>query len=101
MSNTLTSTHDLDVAHIIKVLLVDRGLRHSDLAVELGFDNGTMSRALNGKRKWTVEEIKHVANYFDVSVDLLLSDPVDIVRSRCFSRGQMVLPLDRQFAAAA
>lgn len=84
MSNTITSTHDADVAHIVKVLLVDQGLRHSDLAAELDMDNGSMSRALNGRRKWTVEEIKHIADYLGVSVGLLLGSPDDLLRSRCF-----------------
>jgi DNA-binding Xre family transcriptional regulator len=80
MSKTITSTHDADVSQIIKVLLVDRQLRHSDLAAELDFDAGTMSRALNGRRKWTVEEIKHISDYLDVRVEVLLGDPRDLIK---------------------
>lgn len=101
MTNTITSPHDADVAHIIKVLLVSRGLKHSDLAAELGMDNGSMSRALNGRRKWTVEEIKHVADYLDTSVEVLLGNPADLLKNRCFPMRDPPGPGQLEFHLAA
>ena len=80
MSNTMTSTSDLEVARVVKVALAHRGLLHQDLAAELDFDAGTMSRAINGKRKWTVDEIKRISNYLDVPVEVLLGDPDELFK---------------------
>ena len=48
-----------------RVLLASVGAKQSDLADRLSMDNGTISRALNGKRKWTLAELETMADYFE------------------------------------
>ena len=93
-----TSTQqDLDVARIARVLLADRNLSQTDLARNLSLDSGQVSRAMSGKRKWTLTEVATMAKFFDVSVALFFDDPDTLLRSRC-SLGAEQLDL---FAVAA
>lgn len=71
-----------NVTIIVSTLLGHRRKKQVDLAKVLGFDSGTMSRALNGKRKWTLDDIVAMADFFEVSPALFFEDPANLIRSR-------------------
>ena len=70
---------------MVRVLLASRNAKQSDLAAELGMDLGAMSKAINGKRKWTLTELETMADYFGVPVARFFEDSEDVLRNRCFS----------------
>lgn len=79
------TTPDQRVGRIVKILLAKDDRRQMDVGELLGMDSGTISRALSGKRKWTLSEIESLAAFFDVSVSVFFEEPEDLVRSRCCS----------------
>jgi transcriptional regulator with XRE-family HTH domain len=87
MSTATATTPDLRAGRMARVLLASRNAKQSDLAAVLGLDVGAMSKAINGKRKWTLAELETMASYFDVPISRFFEDPQDILRSRCFSAG--------------
>lgn len=66
----------------MKILLAQHDRRQSDLGVALDLDSSQVSRAIAGKRKWTLTEIERAAEFFDVSVALFFEQPEAVVRSR-------------------
>lgn len=80
-----TASPDQRVGRIVKILLAKEDRRQMDVGDLLGMDSGTISRALSGKRKWTLSEIEMLAEYFDVAVSVFFEEPEALVRSRCVS----------------
>lgn len=77
---------DQRAGRIAKILLAQHDRKQMDLGDHLGLDSATISRALGGKRKWTLSDIQRMAEFFDVSVALFFDEPEAVVRSRWFSR---------------
>ena len=69
-----------NVARIVRVHLADRRKRQSELASVLGMDSGTMSRAMNGKRDWALEDLMKMAKFFDISVAVFFDDADSLLR---------------------
>lgn len=96
-----TLTPDQRAGRIAKTLLANQQRLQMDLGDRLDMDSGTISKALNGKRKWTLAEIEAMAEFFDVSVSLFFEDPADVVRSRCSSTEAFTLPGQLSLRVAA
>lgn len=90
MANSSPTARDEGVGRIAKTLLTNQDRQRSELADLLGLDSGGLSRALAGKRKWTIDDIAKMADLFEVSVSLFFEDPESIVRSRWFSPAPLV-----------
>ena len=56
----------------LKQLRTERGLLQADIGGYLGKGQNTISYYENGKREPSIEELKRIADYFNVSVDYLL-----------------------------
>jgi transcriptional regulator with XRE-family HTH domain len=100
MANTSSSARDRDVAYIVKMLLTDRGLKQNDLAEVLRLDSGGLSRALGGKRKWTIDDLESLAAFFDVPFTYLLEQPSAVFRSRCDWTEPQVAVTERELVAS-
>lgn len=94
-------TPDQRAGRIAKTLLAHKQRLQMDLGDRLGMDSGTISKALNGKRKWTMAEIEAMAEFFDVSVALFFEDPETLLRSRCSSGAPFTLPGQLSLSVAA
>jgi transcriptional regulator with XRE-family HTH domain len=64
------------IAKIVKVLLAVRDLDQKDLASRFNGRGGTtsLSRSMNGHRKWTIEDLEEMASFFDVPVATFFED---------------------------
>lgn len=80
MKQRNTTPND-NVTLIVRTLLAYRGRQQADLAEYLGMDTGSVSRALNGKRKWTLDDLVSMADFFDVSAALFFEDPHTLIRA--------------------
>lgn len=96
MSRTVGILHSMSspnpdkrVGIIAKTLLTNREIPRMDLADTLKLDSGQISRALAGKRKWTIAEIETMAAFFNVGVGLFFEDPATLVRNRWFLRHEL------------
>ena len=56
----------------LKQLRTERGLLQADIGGYLGKGQNTISYYETGKREPSIEELKRIADYFNVSVDYLL-----------------------------
>lgn len=58
-----------NVSRIVIMLLARDGMQRQEFALAVGWDTGTVSRALNGQqRKWLVDDLEALAQVFDVPV---------------------------------
>lgn len=57
-------------------------------------DSGTISRAMNTKRRWTLDDLVAMGEFFDVSPALFFEDPDTLIKA---SRGRRAG--DRESAA--
>lgn len=82
-----------DVARIVRMLMALRDLRQPAVAEALGLHQSGVSRALKGKRVWTLDDLDKLAELFDVPVSTFYEDPAVVLRSRCFgeSAGQVAV----------
>ena len=58
----------------IRILMKDKNISQTDIAVEIGTYQSRVSDCLKGKKDFTLPQIVSIANLFDVSVDELLGD---------------------------
>ncbi len=56
----------------VKMLLANKSMKAADLIRETGIDQSHMSNVLNGKARFTLDQIIEVADAFGVSVDYLI-----------------------------
>jgi transcriptional regulator with XRE-family HTH domain len=61
------------VGEYIKTLLKERNMTQSDLARELNISKSAVSQNLNGKSTFDIQNLMHIAELFEVSLDLLLN----------------------------
>jgi transcriptional regulator with XRE-family HTH domain len=70
---------------IVETLLSWRGRTRAELADHLGVHVSAISKAYKGKRRWTMDEVEMMAEFFDVPVTSFFDDPESLVKSRCSS----------------
>lgn len=71
-----------NVSRIVNILLARDELRKQDLALGLDYDPGTITRAMQGKRSWTLDDLVAMAEFFEVPVSLFFEEPDSLVRSK-------------------
>ncbi len=54
----------------IKALMTVRNIKRSDLANQLGISYNTLTKKLNGKREFSINEILKIKEIFHMDVDL-------------------------------
>lgn len=82
---TVTATqthHDVAVAKTVRILMAAQDMSQSDLAARINLDSSSISRVMNGKRRWTLDELYRIADVFDIDICDLFQPEVT-VRSRC------------------
>lgn len=68
------------ISRNVGVLRAVRGLRTDTAIAEiLGCGISTVSKKMNGSRKWTIEEVETLAEYFRIQPGKLLGDPSDLL----------------------
>lgn len=68
------------ISRNVGVLRAVRGLRTDTAIAEiLGCGISTVSKKMNGSRKWTIEEVETLANYFQIPPSRLLGEPSDLL----------------------
>lgn len=64
------------IAEEIRALMGRRRASQKQVGELLGYTQGTMSKRLNGKKSWTIDELEVIAGYFGVGIADLLP-PLD------------------------
>lgn len=76
--------HNADISRVVRTLLALKGKEQVELARHLNLSEPTISRRLNKtgdhRRPWRVDELYDVADFLEVPVTLLLSDPDDLLK---------------------
>lgn len=75
----------------IKELRENAGIQQKELALELGIPSNTLSQYENGKREPSIEMMKKIADYFQVSTDFILGNSDSVFCGDC---GFYYNPLD-------
>ena len=73
-----------NMTRVVRILMALHGMEQRHLANALGVDRATMSRALNGQRKWTLEDLHTLSETFDRPVSYFFESADTLVRNRCF-----------------
>ena len=81
-SQAIKPTHER-MEIIVETLLSWRGRTRQELADHLGVHVSAISKAYKGKRRWTMNDVEMMAEFFDVSVTTFYDDPESLLRSRC------------------
>lgn len=71
-----------NVARVVRTFLGHQHKSQNELAQALGMDAASMSRALNGKRRWTIDDLYEMAEFFGISVSIFFEDPESLLRNR-------------------
>lgn len=85
MSDTPVLANDT-VTAVVHHLLGLRRRRGPELAAHLGFDSGTMSKAMNGHRRWTVQDLARMGEFFNVQPGVFFVQPDEMVDEALRSR---------------
>ena len=78
----ITYASDRRVGRMVAALLGASGAKQSHLAAAIGMDTGSMSRAINGRRHWTIDDLNALASFFDVPITRFFEDPDELSRQR-------------------
>lgn len=79
MSSTVVLTpRQQGISTIVKMLLAGRDMTQSDLARALGCHQPHVNRSLNGKRRWTIEDLEAMSVIFEVPVSRFFEDPEEL-----------------------
>ena len=62
----------MEFKDILKELRLEKGLTQEELAKELNFSMSVVNKWENGKKNPSVDSLKILAKYFDVTIDYLL-----------------------------
>lgn len=95
LSNLLTLLYDADMARtadlqdnvssIVRGLLGLRHMRQSDLAPVLGVTPSGVNEKLQGRRKWTLNDLDALAAFFDISPATFFDEPEALFKTGRFS----------------
>lgn len=80
------STQSDNVARIVKTLLTHQNKTRGELAQCLGVHVSAVSKALNGKRAWDIDDLTLMADFFGVSPAIFFQDAETLVE-RGVTRG--------------
>jgi DNA-binding Xre family transcriptional regulator len=62
----------------VKVLMAVRGIRQTELADQLGWDRTVMSNRVTGKRRWMIENLGELAEFFGIAPGVLLGSAAEV-----------------------
>lgn len=63
----------------LRVLLAMQRMTHADLATRLGTDRATVTKNMNGHRKWSLQDLVILADIFGVTAPGLIGDTASLV----------------------
>ena len=76
MASLLTMTpRQQNITTIVTVLMANRRMTRRDLAQRLEMHETTMGQTLNGKRRWSIEDLETMSVIFEVPVSRFFEDP--------------------------
>jgi transcriptional regulator with XRE-family HTH domain len=92
-SNTVayqSSQINHNVSKIVRILMAVAGMGQNHLAVALDMDKASLSKALSGQRRWTLDDIVKLSEVFDRPLSYFFEPADTIIRNRCFREPQLV-----------
>lgn len=90
MKHAQSSQLTENVSRVVKILLARDGLTQTDLAGILDYNASTITRGMKGERKWSAEDIQHLAEAFEVNPGIFYEEPGSLVRNRWFLQPTLV-----------
>ena len=66
------------IPQIVTLLMADRRMNRRDLANHLGIHEVTAGQTLNGKRKWSIDDLEAMSVIFEVPVSRFFEDPEEL-----------------------
>ena len=66
------------ITQIVTVLMADRRMTRRVLAEKIGMHEVTVGQTLNGKRRWSIEDLEAMAVIFEVPVSRFFEDPQEL-----------------------
>lgn len=83
-----------NISRVVRGLMGLAGIaHHSELADVLNVSRSGVTEKLNGTRKWSVEDLRRLANHFDVSVSVFYDDADEVLRRLSSSGYKRSAPL--------
>lgn len=71
---------------IVRMLMASYGgMSQTELATAIGYTQPAVSDKLTHRRKWTIDDLWVLSDYFDVDVELFFRDPRELVRTGSFT----------------
>lgn len=67
------------ITAIVRLLLARRGLRQMDLAEALTVNSSTMTRVMQGTRKWQVGDLEAMGRFFGVAPAVFFEHPDNLL----------------------
>ncbi len=67
-----------DITTAVAVLSALQGLTQKDIASVVGVDPATITRRRQGIGQWSASDVRRLANYFDVPVEVLWRRPGEL-----------------------
>lgn len=75
---TVLTPRQAGITSIVKHLMTDRGMTGRQLAEHLGMHEASLSHALNGRRRWSIEDLEAMSVIFEVPVSRFFEDPEEL-----------------------
>lgn len=82
---TATDRPQLRVAGVVKALMEDAGETQDELGAAIGLNSSSLSRALDGKRKMSVDELAAIAEHYDVGYNAFFQGIGSLIRTGRFA----------------
>lgn len=79
----MTNEEDLQevLRQNLRVLLAMQRMSHAELAARLGTDRATVTKNMNGHRKWSLQDLAALGEIFGVSAPALIDDTAKLVNA--------------------
>lgn len=79
MSTLVTLTpRQQNITQIVMVLMANRRMTRKALAEKIGIHEASMGQTLNGKRRWSIEDLEAMSVIFEVPVSRFFEDPEEL-----------------------
>jgi transcriptional regulator with XRE-family HTH domain len=65
----------------LRVLLAIRRMSHAELAARLGTDRATVTKNMNGHRKWSLQDLATLGEIFGVNAPSLIGDVSELIQA--------------------
>ncbi len=72
---------DRNVRRVVQLLMTAGEVEPTDVAAHLGLGRSSFYERLNGKRRFTVQELAKLADYFSVAPGTFFVDPRELLAS--------------------